>query len=67
MLVHDLDFADDLALITENVNQAQIQISKLKKRLEKLDLFATRRKQNSEPLILILKLKLRLHQEMEPI
>ena len=29
VLVHDLDFADNLALITENVNQSQILLSKL--------------------------------------
>ena len=29
VLVHDLYFADDLALSTENVNRAQILLSKL--------------------------------------
>ena len=67
MLVHDLDFTDDLALITENVNQWQILLSKLEEEAEKLNLFATPRKQNSKLLTLILKLKLRLYQEMVPI
>ena len=40
VLVHNLDFVNELALITENVNQAQILLSKLEEEAGKIDLFA---------------------------
>ena len=44
MLVHDLDFADDLALITENVNQAQILLSKLEEEAGQIGLICNSKK-----------------------
>ena len=66
-LVHDLDFADDLALITENINQAQILLSKLEEEAGQIGIICKAKKTEFQALILILKLNLRSHQEMEPI
>ena len=44
VLVHHLDFADDLALITENVNQAQILLSKLEEEAGKIGLICNAKK-----------------------
>ena len=66
-MVHDLDFADDLALITENVNQAQILLSKLEEEAGQIWLICNAKKTVFQALSLNTELKLRSHQEMEPI